>query len=105
MSDLRIECYKTNDWCHLIRRDVLEALERYVFDRIAPGSFLEAVLLNNLSEAIGQADEQNYRTLKYIVAHVYNCLPAQCWGVASKSRCVVTREASWRRSSYLNLVE
>ncbi len=45
-----------------------------------PGSFLEAVLRNDLSGAVLRADSVNERHLKAIVSTVYNGLPGRAWG-------------------------
>ncbi len=62
-----------------IRADVLESLERYALRGIPPGSFLMAILENDLMEAIGRADADNLKTLKAIVTFVYMELPSSCW--------------------------
>ncbi len=59
-------------------------LDRYVEQRIAPGSFLQAVLENNLSEAMGRADHINRPALYDIVCYIYNDLPSTCWGSPEK---------------------
>lgn len=66
--------------CLEIRDEIKESLARYVEHHIPTGGFLEAVLTNDLVGAVGRADEGNYRTLKQIMCHVYNCLPSMCWG-------------------------
>ena len=63
-----------------IRQDVMESLKRYIEHRIPTGGFLEAVLSNDLKEAIGRADEDNMRVLPEIVGWLYNEAPSSCWG-------------------------
>ncbi len=63
---------------------MIDAFEFYVFHRIEPGSFLTAVLENNLMEAIGRADHINIMHLKEIASFVYNCIPASCHGSPQK---------------------
>lgn len=58
----------------------IEALERYVKDRIEPGSFLMAVLSNNLKEACGRADMYNRRRIFEYCEWLYNKAPSACWG-------------------------
>ena len=41
-----------------------------------PGSFIHAVLMNNLSEAFKRADESNTRMMWSYVAFLYNHVPA-----------------------------
>lgn len=56
------------------------SLERYQNDKIKPGSFLTAVLENNLTEALARADWENKLRLHEIVSYVYNNIPMSIWG-------------------------
>lgn len=56
------------------------ALDRYVNQRIFPGSFLIAVLSNDLFGAMAKADFQNQSCLRDICEYIYNELPSNCWG-------------------------
>lgn len=67
-----------------IREDLYGALERYLNNGIMPGSFLTAVLENNLSEAFGRADIDNEANMKNIIGYVYNHLPSNSWGSREK---------------------
>lgn len=69
-----------------IREDLFGALERYLNHGIMPGSFLTAVLENNLVEAIGRADFMNSANLKNIVGYIYNHMPSTSWGSPMKVR-------------------
>lgn len=53
---------------------------RWIENGIPPGSFLEAVLENDLKQAFGNADEENSRHLRSIIAWFYNYAPTRCWG-------------------------
>lgn len=55
-------------------------LVRYIVHRIPPGSFMEAVLSNDLREAMGRADEASRHGLFEIVSFLYNNAPCGCWG-------------------------
>lgn len=57
-----------------------EAVMAYVQDRLQPGDFLMAVLQNDLTEAVGCADEKNMWALPVYVAYLYNHAPRKCWG-------------------------
>ena len=57
-----------------------EGIYRYVEHRILPGSFLEAVLCNDLKEAVARADGQNIRRLPEYVRFLFNEVPTNCWG-------------------------
>lgn len=69
--------YPINDY-------IYGALERYLNHGIHPGSFLAAVLENNLSEAFGRADVFNSANMKNIVGYVYHHLPHNAWGSREK---------------------
>lgn len=58
----------------------LEALWLYINEGVPTGSFLEAVLTNNLRDAVGRADQQNTEALSALVSYLYNECPSQCWG-------------------------
>lgn len=59
-------------------------LQRYLEHRIAPGSFLRAVLENDLMGAVGHADEESARELKALVQWLWQEMPSNLWG--SKER-------------------
>lgn len=61
-----------------------EAIRHYIEYGIIPGSFLRAVIRNDLREAVGQADYINQEALPTIVAWFYNHAPALCWGNPSR---------------------
>lgn len=67
-----------------IREDLYGTLERYLNSGIMPGSFMNAVLENNLMEAFGRADMDNSRNLKNIVGYIYNHIPHNAWGSREK---------------------
>jgi hypothetical protein len=58
----------------------IDALDRYVEQRIRPGSFLTAVLENDLQRAVANADQNALALLPYIVRYVFNSLPLSCCG-------------------------
>jgi hypothetical protein len=57
-----------------------EAAERWIENGIYPGSFLTAVIHNDLVEAVGRADFINRNRLHDIVSFFYNEAPSPCWG-------------------------
>jgi hypothetical protein len=63
---------------------MMGGLIRYVHHRVLPGDFLQAVIKNDLREAVGLADEENIRNLPAFVAWLYNEAPSQCWGSKEK---------------------
>ena len=52
----------------------------YVFQGVRPGSFLTAVLENNLTQSFGQADHNNVACMFDWAKLLYMYLPSQCWG-------------------------
>lgn len=52
----------------------------YVDHHIPTGSFLEAVLSNDLKEAFGRADLESRLGMYDIVSYLFNCAPESCWG-------------------------
>ena len=58
----------------------LDSLQRYVNAGVPLGSFLEAVISNNLRRACEQADDQNIHLIPVYVAWLYNEAPGGCWG-------------------------
>ncbi len=63
-----------------------QAMKMFLFDRIEPGSFLTAVLCNDLRGAIGRADHINKRKICDIVSFCMNVLPAVAWGSEDRVR-------------------
>ena len=79
-------------------RDVEISLIRYARDKIPTGSFLRAVLENNLMEAVGRADKHNIKALHAICSYVYNHMPNVCHG----SPKIVDKWLTGDDSSYPN---
>ena len=63
---------------------LLAGLKRYYYDKIPTGTFLRAVLENNLSQAILGADSENLKLIYEIVSFIYDELPENCWGSPEK---------------------
>lgn len=63
---------------------MMASIGRYVVHGILPGSFLRAVISNDLRGAFENADSENIRCLDAYVRHFYNEEPAQCWGSKEK---------------------
>lgn len=55
-------------------------IDRYVEHGFEPGSFLMAVLCNNLFMAVGAADSINQKQIPEICRYIYNETPSACWG-------------------------
>lgn len=61
-----------------------EGLIEYIRVGRPVGSFLTAVLSNDLREAFSRADDENLHALIDYVKYLYNYAPSQCWGSPSK---------------------
>ena len=73
-----------------MKPETKESIDRYVNDHIPTGSFLEAVLCNNLKEAIGRADSENLRDIVEIVQYCHWEIPSVCWGSPKEVRAWLT---------------
>ena len=79
-----MELSKENDYgCP---QEIKEAIDRYVEDRLPPGSFTRAVLENDLRTAVFQAHPLMLPFLKNVVMYVYWEIPHMCWGSREKVR-------------------
>lgn len=61
-------------------------LRRYVEEGYMPGSFLTAVLCNDLFKAVAHADSSNIATLDDLVKFIYNRVDSRAWGSAQRMR-------------------
>lgn len=59
-------------------------MQRYIENHLSPGGFLEAVLSNNLTEAVSRADSISINALPVYVRWLYNKAPYKCWGSSEK---------------------
>lgn len=75
------------------------AVERYVMDGVPPGSFLMAVLTNDLKEAFARADDDNARSMPGWVRFLYNYMPSTCHGSPSKVSAWIDRGGLNRREA------
>lgn len=61
-----------------------EGLARYVIRGILPGSFLQAVITNDLRMSIRCGDEDSIAGIGAVVTFLWNSTPAQCFGDRNK---------------------
>lgn len=59
-------------------------IRRYIEEGILPGSFLKAVINNDLRSACTTADDENIKNLPAYIGYFYYEAPSECWG--SKER-------------------
>lgn len=65
---------------NLIPSSTIASLYNYVHKGLPPGSFVKAVLTNDLTRAVSYADLNNQAALVQIVKFCYNNIPMDCWG-------------------------
>jgi len=72
-----------------------DALQRYVEERLPTGSFLRAVLCNDLIGAIGRADSESVGELQAIITFLFNEVRSDCYGSPEKvARWLAGREVT-----------
>ena len=59
---------------------MMPGIERYVKYGIIPGSFLQAIICNELKEAFICADDENFVNIAAYVNYFYNNVPRAAWG-------------------------
>ena len=69
---------------HMIPDHMWGAVERYFIFGFQPGSFLTAVLSNDLREAFARADDENAALMHSWVKFLYNYAPSGSWGSPEK---------------------
>jgi len=67
------------------------AIIRYVEHGLKPGSFLQAVIQNNLSNACAFGDYENIKNLPAYAHFFYNEVPGDCWGSKDKMNAWIKR--------------
>jgi len=73
-----------NGTAHWVPPHIMRGMDRYVLMRVQPGSFLTAVLENDMKGAVLNADEQALTNLHAVVIFVVNVLPADIQGSQDK---------------------
>lgn len=74
-----------------------EGMRRYIEFGVRPGSFLSAVLENNLAEAVTRADYDNMISLSRIMTFLVSEAPAESWGSAAKVQAWIDAHAERER--------
>lgn len=88
---------------HFIPEHMVEGLDLYINHGIEPGSFLMAVLCNDLMESCARADHVNIHALPAFCGYLYNHAPPQCYGSRQKVQAwITTKHVSGLKGSLLN---
>ena len=69
-----------------IPKNILDGIHNYVGKQRKPGHFLQAVIKNDLYEAVLRADEETIKYLRLIVRYFSHETPAPCWGSEEKMK-------------------
>jgi hypothetical protein len=72
-----------------LRPDTFQTLERYYLKGYDPGSYMLAVLTNDLFGAMGAGDSESLFELNHLCTYIYSYLPASAWGSKEKVRAHV----------------
>ena len=68
-----------------------DGIQLYIEQGIPPGSFLQAVLENNLVRAFGMADHIDMHHIRDYCEFLYNEAPASSWGSPEKVEAWIKR--------------
>lgn len=84
---------------HMLPAHMRGGMQRWIEHGHAsmPGSFLSAVLSNDLMEALSRADIENARSLPQYATYLFNYAPWDCYGSPEKFKAwkgLVALEAS-----------
>ena len=82
---------------HEVRPDILDSIRRYAEHGVPTGSFLRAVLENDLREAFGRADDDNREAMFHIVRFCWNEIPGDCWGTPARVKAWIDKHAEARK--------
>ena len=77
---------------HLIPPYMWGGMSRYMVNRIPPGSFLQALLSNDLMEAFARADEENSACIRQYCQFLYNYAPRGSYGSPENFRAWLNPE-------------
>ncbi len=75
-----VNCYDYEN----IPKLLMEGLTRYVEDRVPTGSFLRAVLENDLHQACMTGTAASLIHMPALSRFIYNETPEECWGSKEK---------------------
>jgi hypothetical protein len=61
---------------------MMPSIHNYIQYGVEPGSFLSAIIRNDLTYAVLSADEENMDNIPAFVSYFHEKAPAICWGNA-----------------------
>ncbi len=63
---------------------LIEGIDRYVYECIPVGGFLQSVISNDLYMAFVRADLESKLHIEEVVRYLHDDCPAECWGSPDK---------------------
>ena len=84
------------DYTSVPARHMADVVERWIEHGVPGGSFLMAVVTNDLREAAARSDDTNRHLLFEWVAWFHNNAPIGSWGSPEAARQWMTRHAEQR---------
>jgi len=63
-----------------IRDDMMKSIDLYIDHGCEPGSFLTAIICNDLKHSVMCADHENLNNIPAYVSYFYNEVPGPAWG-------------------------
>lgn len=69
---------------HLLPPHLQDGIREYVHNGREFGHFLQAVVANDLTSAVGRMNPPSFEGLKSVVEFFYNYCPSDCWGGPGK---------------------
>lgn len=66
-----------------ISKRMMNPIQEYIENGVETGSFLKAIICNDLAKAVRRADEENMNNIPAFIAFFYNHAPSECWGNAA----------------------
>ena len=70
----------------------MSVIKNYIEYGYQPGSFLTAIICNDLKETVNQADDQNIKNIPAFVIFLCNNAPTGCWGSAEKMKVWIQKK-------------
>ncbi len=98
MTNLKYIEERMEQGLHKLPSYMHSGIRLYLLRGILPGSFLTAVLENNLAAAASQADDANRELLFDYANFLYNHFPSDAWGSPEKIK-------AWCESIHVGEIE
>lgn len=81
---------------------MMSRLNAYINHGTYVGGFLQAVISNDLKQAVSRADDTNINLLPAYVIYLYNEAPALCWGSRERFDAWIAHKEAQRKKETQN---